>query len=199
MASNTASVLQHCFECTEWQVFKEATTNSGEVDLEEYTSSLTCYISKCVDDITTTITITIYTDQKPWLTAEVRSLLRARDSAFRSRDTEMLRVAEKKKLEYISTNDPRSMWAGIKSITDYKRRDAECPRDLFLPYALNAFYARFEDSNTTTCTRLTIPLGEKPPIVTTEDVNRDLQRHRPRYNSRQGPERLCTSALRGTD
>jgi len=139
--SNATSVLQHCFESTDWQVFKKAATNAGEVDLEEYASSVTCYINKCVDDVTTTRTITIHPNQKPWLNAEVRSLLRARDSAFRNGDTEALRVARRNlctgikraKADYalkiqghFSTNDPQKMWSGIKSITDYKRRDIEC-------------------------------------------------------------------------
>lgn len=217
---NAASVLQHCFESTDWQVFREAATDAGEVDLEEYASSVTCYISKCVDDVTTTRTITIHPNQKPWLTAEVRSLLRARDSAFRKGDTEALRVARRNlstgikraKADYalkiqghFSTNDPQRMWDGIKSITDYKRGDTECSRDPSLPDALNTFYARFEASNSTPSTRLTVPPGEQPPSVTTEDVRRVLQRVKPRKAAGpdnipgQGSERLCISALRGTD
>ncbi|XP_062394808.1 ribonuclease inhibitor-like isoform X2 [Sardina pilchardus] len=76
--TDAASVLQDCFQCTDWQVFREAATNEGEVDLEEYTSSVLGYISKCTDDVTTTKTITCYPNQKPWLNAEVRGLLKAR-------------------------------------------------------------------------------------------------------------------------
>lgn len=109
-----------------------------------------CHISKCVVDVTNTRTITIHPNQKPWLTAEVRSLLRARDSTFRISDTEVLRAARRNltkgikraKADYalkiqghFSTNDPQSMWASIKSITDYNRRDTECPRDPSLPDA----------------------------------------------------------------
>ncbi len=84
------------------------------------------------------------------MTAEVISLLRARDSTFRISDTEALRAARRNltkgikraKADYalkiqghFSTNDPQSMWASIKSITDYNRRDTECPRDPSLPDA----------------------------------------------------------------
>ena len=34
----TASVLQDCFQCTDWQVFREAAMCEGEMDLEEYNS-----------------------------------------------------------------------------------------------------------------------------------------------------------------
>lgn len=50
--SNADSVLQDCFERTDWQVFRQAA--AGEVDLEEYTSAVLSYISKCADDVTTT-------------------------------------------------------------------------------------------------------------------------------------------------
>ncbi|KAK3507012.1 hypothetical protein QTP70_000565 [Hemibagrus guttatus] len=42
--------LQDCFECTDWDMFREAATNGDTTDLEEYTSSVTSYISKCIDD-----------------------------------------------------------------------------------------------------------------------------------------------------
>lgn len=71
------------------------------------------------------------------------------------------------------------MWAGIKSITDYRRGDTECSRDPSLPDALNTFYAPFEASNATPNTRLTVPPGEQPPSVTTDDVRRVLQRVKP--------------------
>ncbi|KAI3376130.1 hypothetical protein L3Q82_016660, partial [Scortum barcoo] len=36
---------------------------------------------------------------------------------------------------HFTSNDPRSMWRGIKCITDYNTRDAQCPRDPSLPDA----------------------------------------------------------------
>ncbi|KAI4876640.1 hypothetical protein NFI96_024227, partial [Prochilodus magdalenae] len=38
---------------------------------------------KCVEDVTTTKTVTCYPNQKPWLNGDVRSPLKARDAAFR--------------------------------------------------------------------------------------------------------------------
>ncbi|KAI5092860.1 hypothetical protein C0J45_17251 [Silurus meridionalis] len=40
------SALQDCFECTDWDMFREAATYGDSINLEEYTSSVTCYISK---------------------------------------------------------------------------------------------------------------------------------------------------------
>ena len=138
------------------------------MDLEEYTSSVLGYIRKCMEDVTTSKTITIRPNQKPWLNAEVRSLLRTRDAAFRDGDVEGLRAArgdltvgiKRAKASYalkiqghLNSNDPRSMWRGIRCIMDYKKSDAQCLEDPALPDTLNAFFARFEASNTTTPSR----------------------------------------------
>ena len=86
-------MLQDCFQTTDWQMFREAAAESGDVNLEEYTSSVLGYIKKCVEDVTISKTITIPANQKPWLNADVRSLLRVRDAAFKSGDAEALKAA----------------------------------------------------------------------------------------------------------
>ncbi|KAK3554841.1 hypothetical protein QTP86_000886 [Hemibagrus guttatus] len=52
------SALQACFECTDGNMFREAATNGASINLEEYTTSVTSYISKCIDDVTVSKTIT---------------------------------------------------------------------------------------------------------------------------------------------
>ncbi|KAI4885846.1 hypothetical protein NFI96_009788, partial [Prochilodus magdalenae] len=94
--SGAISTLQDCFEHIDWQMFREAATYSTTTDLEEYTSSVTSYIGKCIDDVTVSKTITTRPNQKPWMTAEVRALLKARDSAFKEGDKAALRKARAK-------------------------------------------------------------------------------------------------------
>ncbi|KAK3521321.1 hypothetical protein QTP70_003160 [Hemibagrus guttatus] len=65
------SALQDCFECTDWDMFREAATQGDTTDLEEYMSSVTSYISKCIDDVTISKSITTRSNQKPWITAKV--------------------------------------------------------------------------------------------------------------------------------
>ncbi|KAI4893078.1 hypothetical protein NFI96_011541 [Prochilodus magdalenae] len=197
------AVLQDCFGCTDWHVFREAAESEGELDLEDYTSAVLGYISKCVEDVTTTKTVTCYPNQKPWLNGEVRSLLKARDAAFRSGDAQELRRARREltagvkrakaayalKIQgHFSSQDPRSMWRGIKCITDYKTRDAQCSKDPSLPEALNKFYARFEDPDTPPSIRLTPTPGEVPLSVTPAEVRRTLRRINPRESA--GPDNI---------
>jgi len=207
--NGAVSMLQDCFERTAWQVFREAATGRNGVDLEEYASSVCGYISKCVNDVTTTKKITMYPNQKPWLNGAVRSLLKARDSAFRSGDKVALRAARRELVDGIRnakatyalriqdhfyTNDPRSMWRGIKSITGYKGKDAECPLDPSLPDELNAFYARFDLSNSSKSTKLTIPPGETSISVSAEEVRTMLRRINPRKAA--GPDNIPGRVLK---
>ena len=72
---------------TEWDNFKE---RGLEVDpiaaLDNYTTTVTRYNVFCMEMVTVTKRVCSFPNQKPWLTAEVRSLLRARDAAYRSGD-----------------------------------------------------------------------------------------------------------------
>ncbi|KAI4893871.1 hypothetical protein NFI96_021222, partial [Prochilodus magdalenae] len=207
--SDADAVLQDCFGCTDWHVFREAAESEGELDLEDYTSAVLGYISKCVEDVTTTKTVTCYPNQKLWLNGEVRSLLKARDAAFRSGDAQELRRARREltagvkrakaayalKIQgHFSSQDPRSMWRGIKCITDYKTRDAQCSKDPSLPEALNKFYARFEDPDTPPSIRLTPTPGEVPLSVTPAEVRRTLRRINPRKSA--GPDNIPGRVLR---
>ncbi len=78
---------------SDWNMFKEAATYNNHTDLQEYTETVTAYIKKCIDDVTVTKTITTRANQKPWMTAEVRGLLKTRDEAFRSGDKAALKTA----------------------------------------------------------------------------------------------------------
>ncbi len=75
-------------------------------------------------------------NQKPWMTAEVRGLLKTRDEAFRSGDKAALKTAranlscgiknakrsyaQKINNHFTDSRDTRSLWQAIQTITDYK-------------------------------------------------------------------------------
>lgn len=129
--------------------------------------------------------------------------------AFRSCDADALRTARRSltagikraKADYttkiqrhFTSNDPRSMWWGIKCITDYNRKNVECPSDPSLPDALNSFYARFEATNNTTATRLISVPDDLPPSVTATEVRFTLQKINPRKAA--GPDGIPGHVLR---
>ncbi len=92
----SSEALQDCFDTTVWNMFKQAATYNNTTDLQEYTETVTAYITKCIDDVTVTKTITVRANQKPWLTGEVYRLLKARNAAFRAGDEEGLKTARAK-------------------------------------------------------------------------------------------------------
>lgn len=159
------SALQDCFEKTDWGMFKDAATYNNQTDIEEYTDTVTSYITKCTDDVTHTKNIITRANQKPWLTGDVLRLLRARNIAFRAGDESGLKTARanlsrgirkakqdhthKITAHFRDSRDARSLWQGIQAITDYSPAPQSCESNPSLLNSLNSFFARFEEQNNT--------------------------------------------------
>ncbi len=153
---------------------------------------------KCIDDVTVTKTITTRANQKPWMTAEVRGLLKTRDEAFRSGDKAALKTAranlscgiknakrsyaQKINNHFTDSRDTRSLWQAIQTITDYKPPPQACDDDPSLPDTLNHFYSQFEMQNDTPAQKLPTPPNDQALCLSPADVRKTL--------SRINPERL---------
>lgn len=74
---NALSRLQDCFIQTNWDIFEHQ-------DLETFTGTVLGYIKFCIGNVTVDKNIQVFQNQKPWMSSQVRALLRARDAAFRS-------------------------------------------------------------------------------------------------------------------
>ena len=59
----------------------------SSVGIEEYTTSVTGFINKCIVDVVPTVTVRIYPNQKSWIPGNIRTQLKGRDVAFKARDT----------------------------------------------------------------------------------------------------------------
>ena len=55
--------------------------------IEEYTTSVTGFINKCIEDIVTTVAVRTYPNQKPWIAGNIRTELKRRAAAFKVRDS----------------------------------------------------------------------------------------------------------------
>ncbi len=188
-------------------MFKQAATYNNTTDLQEYTETVTAYITKCIDDVTVTKTITVQANQKPWLTGEVYRLLKAQNAAFRAGDEEGLKTARanlslgirEAKRQYSrriahrfsDSRDTRSLWQGIQTITDYKPPPQTC--DSTIPL-LNAFFALFEAQNSTTAQKAPPPPGDQVMTLSPDSVRRSLSR----INARKalGPDNIPGHVLR---
>ena len=150
----STEALRGCLECTDWSVFEHACT-----DLDEYTDTVTAYVSLCVESCIPTRTVCGYANDKPWFTKEVKNKLVAKGAAFRSGDGKEFRRAKydarranaRAKAEYkdkledqFASNNTHAVWQGLQTITHYKAKSATISSDPTLPDRLNEFYARFD-------------------------------------------------------
>ena len=55
--------------------------------IEEYTTSVTGFINKCIEDDVPTVTVRTYPNQKPWNTGNIRTELKARVANFKEWDS----------------------------------------------------------------------------------------------------------------
>lgn len=76
------TMLQDCFEQTLWDTFKQE-------DLSAYTETVLSYIKTCADNVAVEKHLQQFPNQKPWMTGEVKALLRNRNTAFRSGDQDL--------------------------------------------------------------------------------------------------------------
>ena len=180
--------------------------------IEEYTTSVTGFINKCIDDVIPIVTVRTYPNQKPEITGNICTELKARAAAFKEQDSNpeayekslyalqrTIRQAKhqyKTKLEsYYTGSDARRIWQGLQTITDYKGKDSrELPSDTSLLDELNNFYARFEASNTETCTRASAVPDDCVITLSVADVSKPSKQvnlHRARRVAR-----MCTQSMR---
>lgn len=115
------SALQDCFETTDWDIFAERT------DLEVHTTAVLSYVNFCAENVVDMLT-KVFPNQKLWLNSKVRTLLRARDSAFKfgspleCREVQkglrkgIIEAKRRYKLnieEHFNNKDSRCIWQGI--------------------------------------------------------------------------------------
>ena len=202
--------LQNRFSKTDWSTFSARATVDSTTDIDLFTSSVVDYINSNIDDVTTHKLITTYPNQKPWMNREVRLLLKARDTAFRSGDKPAYssaranltkginRAKQNHKLrveEHFINSDPRRMWQGIQAITDYKPSSNSPPTtDASLPNELNNFYARFDRDNKETATKTALPADLQPLTLSPAEVCAALSRTNARKAA--GPDGIPGRVLR---
>lgn len=84
-SEGAVSQLQDCFKVTD--TFKDRELQVDPIaELDNFTTTVMHDIVFCMDMVTVTKRVHSFPNQKPWLTAEVRSLLRAREAAYRTGD-----------------------------------------------------------------------------------------------------------------
>ncbi|KAI4889320.1 hypothetical protein NFI96_006060 [Prochilodus magdalenae] len=196
------SMMQDCFDSTDWHLFAQG------ADLDEYASSVMGYIHFCTENVLPKKTIKVFPNQKPWVNKSVRALIKSRDEAFRSGDRLAYSAARRnlkkgiKKAkhsykqrieEHFENNNPRSMWNGIKALTDYKTNTPQASDDTSLPDVLNQFFARFDNQNRG-AHHTAPPVGDQTLVLKHHQVKSTLQRVN--VNKAAGPDGVCGRTLK---
>ena len=74
--------LQDCFPRTDRKKFWDSSDG-----MEEYTTTVTGFINKCIDDVVPTVTVSTYPKQTPWITGNIRTELKGRAATFTVQDS----------------------------------------------------------------------------------------------------------------
>ena len=57
------------------------------ISIEGNTTSVIGFINKCIEDVVPTVTVRAYHNQKPWITGNTHTELKARTDTFKERNT----------------------------------------------------------------------------------------------------------------
>ena len=202
---SAVDTLQGCFDCTDWAMFKDTST-----DLDEYTDVVCDYITFCENVCVPTKSIKVSPNDKPWCNGEVKKKLHEKELAFRTGDKKeqnrakraLEKCIRKAKYHYrkkveddLSASDTRNVWTGLRTMTDYKltRKTADTT-DKTLPDKLNTFYSRFDVNQPFPQTITEAALSDPPFDVQENDVRRNFRRLKSRKAA--GPDNISPGLLK---
>ena len=166
--------LRDCFQTTDWETL---CSSHGEV-INSLTHCITDYINFCVENTVPTRRVRCFSNNKPWVTPELRALLKKKRRAFISGDREEQRRAQhelkykirqakdgyKKKLE--ERNNVRDVWRGLSTISGHGQgRDlGSADGDQGLANELNLFFNRFDSSTPPPTSHVSSPADASTPM-----------------------------------
>lgn len=128
-------------------------------NLDEYTDTVTSFISLGEEVCVPLRSRKIFNNDKPWFSAHLRWLRSEKEAARRSGDVVRFRQAKyrfakavreakhrfaEKLRQQLSEGNSSSVWKGLKTITNYKPKSPQTSDNLPLADELNEFYCRFE-------------------------------------------------------
>jgi hypothetical protein len=111
--------------------------------IEEYITSVTGFINKCINDVILTVTVRTYPNQKPWITSNICTELKGIAAAIKERDSNLdaykkslyvlkrtikqAKCQYRTKIElYYTGSDAHQMWQGMQTIR-LQSTAASCP------------------------------------------------------------------------
>lgn len=167
--------LKDCFSTTVWEVFTDA---HGE-DINSLTDTVTDYINFCMENTIPTRTVRCFSNNKPWITPDIKALLKEKKRAFASGNKEERKTVQrqlrrriregkrsyrKRMEEQLLQNNARGVWRGLKTISGHEQPKTRTGGDLQWANELNLFFNRFDQMPAPTQSLLLQP-PPTPPAV----------------------------------
>ncbi|KAK0146882.1 putative RNA-directed DNA polymerase from transposon BS [Merluccius polli] len=199
--------LQGCFETTDWNTLTSCSTN-----ISEQADTVAAYINFCVDNIIPSKKVTIFPNNKPWVTKDLKNILNkftGSEAEKKEVNREVKRAINIAKLKYknkveqtFEKGNLRAAWQGIKNMaavnsvsTSRKPIQVAGRSSTSLPNDLNSFYTRFEKDNSTQLESIisTLRPDDSGLIINTSEVVRALKRTK--KNTAPGPDNICGRTL----
>ena len=149
--------LRACYECTDWDLFIRACN-----DINELVATVSAYITFCEDSVIPKKSISIFPNNKPWVTISVKNIINQRNISFLKgdmtlyndlqkqvrRELKLAKIKYKDKVEdLLSAGNARPAWNGVKSMLGMKSNKHHISLNGIsgsdLANDLNIFYNRF--------------------------------------------------------
>jgi hypothetical protein len=181
----------------------------------EATDVIPSYIKFCTDVCLETKEVKLFPNTKPWVTKELKLMLRDRHKAFKENNKQKMKEIQKKidkkikndKKRYASKveenfqhNNSRLFWKNIETITGYKqkKKGLQADDEEQLANNLNVFYTHFDRCDFHTQQAQAMEklrhLPAQPFVISEEDVRLDFRK----VNSRSaaGPDNVSGKTVR---
>ncbi|MBN3311637.1 MROH1 protein, partial [Atractosteus spatula] len=145
--------LRGALEATDWDVLCEP---HGD-DIDSMVDCVTDYINFCVDNTIPTKDVHCFSNNKPWITSDLKALLNDKKRAFRRGDKEEVKRVQRelkqklreskdayrKKIEdKLQRNRVRDVWSSMREITGFKQAGGATEGNLEMANELNQFFNR---------------------------------------------------------
>ncbi len=87
-SDDNIKIVMGCFACTDWELFHN-------IDIEDATETITDYIKFCVDMVVEKKTVTVFPNNKMYITKEIKECLNRKKLAFNNKDKTELKLVQK--------------------------------------------------------------------------------------------------------
>ena len=204
----TTETFIGCMELTDWDVLFDPA-----VSVDENVDVLNSYILFCTDVIVPKKQVVCYSNNKPWVTKELKELINQKKCLMSSNDKDALKTVQKDlddmiktcklnykdKVENLFKSDSKAAWDGLRKLTGMCKKKLSIDATNVKEFCdrLNLFYARFDEADFTT-ERLVIKqfLEEKNDnaiCINENDIIRSLRRVKP--GKAAGPDRISSQVV----